>query len=183
MASAQESPSKKRVAWTSDLNGQVSSLENRLQHDVFRIPTNNWTIQLFMALINTLDSNVINYAKIAEQLGEGKESSWYDVHSTRPSVSYADSANMTNNFHETGFTERTVYKRFYDIKKRGASFEISISKKANDAITTPKKRKVASDAEGDLWIPPRKSKRAVLQRDRMGSFGFFLNSFVSLEWF
>lgn len=57
---------------------------------------------------------------------------------------------MTNNFHETGFTERTVYKRFYDIKKRGASFEISISKKANDAITTPKKRKVASDAEGDL---------------------------------
>ncbi|GAM43019.1 hypothetical protein TCE0_044r17498 [Talaromyces pinophilus] len=97
MASAQDSSSKKRVAWTPELNGQ-----------------------LFMALINTLDSNAINYAKIAEELGEG-------------------------------FTERTVYKRFYDIKKRGASFEISTPKKATSATTTtPKKRKVATDAEGDL---------------------------------
>ena len=104
-----------------------------------------------MALINTLDSNAINYAKIAEELGEGNQSPWHYVNSARPSVFYPNSAQMANNFYKTGFTERTVYKRFYDIKKKGASFEISTPKKATSATTTtPKKRKVATDAEGDL---------------------------------
>lgn len=73
MASAPDSP-KKRVSWTPVLNQQVSGLENRLQKRPPRISTNDYTIQLFIALINTLEPSAIDYAKIAEKLGEGNKS-------------------------------------------------------------------------------------------------------------
>ncbi|RAO74001.1 uncharacterized protein BHQ10_010013 [Talaromyces amestolkiae] len=77
--------------------------------------------QLFMALLKTLDPSAINYGKIAEELGGG-------------------------------FSNQAIYKRIYDIKNRGVSFEISAAapKKPNSTTTSPKKRKVAADAEEDL---------------------------------
>lgn len=59
---------------------------------------------------------------------------------------------MTNKFCGTGFSDRIIYKRIYDIKNKGVSFEVPATapKKANSTPTTPKKRKVAADAEEDL---------------------------------
>jgi hypothetical protein len=63
---------------------------------------------------------------------------------------YPNLAEMNNSFYETGHSRDTVYKRIYDIKKKGVTLEISTPKKATNATATPKKRKVATDAEEDF---------------------------------
>jgi hypothetical protein len=53
---------------------------------------------------------------------------------------------MADNICEIGHSRDTVYKRIYDIKKKGIStVEKATPKKA--ATTPPKKRKATSDAE------------------------------------
>lgn len=53
-------------------------------------------------------------------------------------VFHAKVAETTNNPHETGFSRDIVYKRIYDIKKKGVNM---VEK------STPKKRKVVTDAD------------------------------------
>lgn len=46
-----------------------------------------------------------------------------------------------------GFSKETVYSHLYEIKKSRVNLKISTPKKVSSAPTTPKKRKVATDAE------------------------------------
>lgn len=55
-----------------------------------------------------------------------------------------------------GFSKETVYSHLYEIKKSRVNLKISTPKKVTSAPTTPKKRKVATDAEENSWNPFKK---------------------------